>query len=129
MHIFTSSWSEYQGVGRVAICQGRPRGQPAGYKFYKPLAPSWDIIKTTNSISEYRPRYHAEILAALDPHQVLADIIKMAQGHPPVLMCFEVTPLHDNNFCHRTMAAVWLAKHTGITHSEMAEHVQPQMAL
>lgn len=128
-HIFTSSWNEYKGEGRVAICQGRPRGQPAGYKFYKPLAPSWDIIKNSENIAEYRPRYQAEILDQLDPLQVLKDLQEKAQGHTPVLMCFEVTPLHDLNFCHRTMAAEWLAEHTGITHCEMADHKQLGLAV
>lgn len=112
--IFTSSWREYSGPGRVGICQGMPRGQARGFKMYKPLAPSWDIIKNSANQSEYRPRYFGEILAHLDPEQVLADIIEKAQGHAPVLMCFEVTPLTDSNFCHRTMAGEWLHRHTGV---------------
>lgn len=118
MQIYTSSWKEYTGPGRVAICQGRPRGAPAGYKFYKPLAPSWDIIRNSANLAEYRPRYFSEILDNLDPAQVLKDIHEKAQGHTPVLMCFETNPLTDTNFCHRTMAGEWLSKHTGVLVAE-----------
>ncbi|MBM2293765.1 hypothetical protein JQX09_17690 [Sulfitobacter pseudonitzschiae] len=129
MEIFTSSWREYTGPGRVGICQGRPRGAPAGYRFYKPLAPSWDIIKNTKGIDDYRPRYFAEVLDQLDPHQVLEDIKLLANGHPPVLLCFEVTPLTQTNFCHRTMAGEWLAEKTGVTVTEWAEAKQPELAV
>lgn len=114
MQIFTSSWSEYTGPGRIGICQGRPRGAPAGYRMYKALAPSWDIIKNTNGVDDYRPRYFAEVLAHLDPNEVIRDITKLAAGSPPVLMCFERVPLTRDNFCHRSMAAEWITQHTGI---------------
>ena len=114
MQIFTSSWADYTGHGRIGICQGRPRGAPAGYRMYKALAPSWDIIKTTEGQNDYRPRYFAEVLAHLDPNKVVADLVALAAGHPPVLLCFERVPLTFTNFCHRTMAAEWLTEKTGI---------------
>jgi hypothetical protein len=85
---------------------------------YKALAPSWDIIKTSDSIEEYEPRYYAEVLDLLDPHKVLEDITKLAAGNPPVLLCFETTPLHRDNFCHRTMAGAWLRDKLGVVVEE-----------
>lgn len=116
--IYTSSWHEYRGPGRVGICAGMPRGVPAGYRMYKPLAPSWDIIKGTAGIDEYRPRYFAEILAPLDRSKVVADIALLAGDHPPVLMCFERKPLTRSNFCHRTMIAEWLNELDGVQAEE-----------
>lgn len=114
MKIYTSSWREYKGPGRIGICQGMPRGQPRGFRMYKPLAPGWDIIKNSADIDEYRPRYFKEVLALLDPHKVLEDVRQLANGAAPVLMCFEVKPLTRENFCHRTMAGEWLADKTGV---------------
>ena len=114
MRIFTSCWSGYTGPGRIGICQGRPRGAPAGYRMYKALAPTWDIIKTSAGIDDYRPRFFAEILAPLDPQQVLADLRRLAGDHPPVRLCFEKLPLTRTNFCHRTMVATWITRETGV---------------
>lgn len=112
MIIFTSSWHDYKGTGRIGICRGNPRGQPAGYRMYKALAPTWDIMNNTKNQAEYRERFFAEVLGPLDPRQVLTDIAKLANGETPFLLCFEKIPLHDNNWCHRTMVAEWLNEHT-----------------
>ena len=114
MQIFTSSWSQYTGPGRVGICSGRPRGAPAGYRMYMPLAPGWDIIRNSADQAAYRVRYFGEVLAPLDPAKVVADLIKLAGDHPPVLLCFEKAPLHDANWCHRTMIGEWLHDRLGI---------------
>ncbi len=114
MQIYTSSWSQHTGPGRVGICSGRPRGAPAGYRMYAPLAPGWDIIKTSPNQTAYRARYFGEVLANLDPQKTLDDLIKLAAGHPPVLLCFEKAPLHDGNWCHRTMIGEWLTDKLGI---------------
>lgn len=80
---------------------------------YKPLAPSWDIIKTSANQTDYRVRYFGEVLNNLDPHKVIDDVLRLANGNTPVLTCFETNPLTFENFCHRTMVAEWLNKHTG----------------
>lgn len=116
--IYTSCYSGYTGPGRIGISVGRPRGAPAGYRIYKALAPSWDILNNTNGVDDYRPRFEAEILGALDPHRVLDDLYRLADGHPPVLLCFEKLPLTRSNFCHRTMVADWLNRVTDATVTE-----------
>lgn len=112
MKIFTSSWHDYKGTGRIGICRGNPRGQPAGYRLYKALAPTWEIMNNTRNQAEYRERFFAEVLGPLDPQQVLEHIAKLANGATPFLLCFEKFPLHDNNWCHRTMVAEWLNDRT-----------------
>jgi len=50
-----SSFFDYQGPGRISIARYAPRGTPAGFRVYKPLAPGpW-----FNSVSrtEYERRY------------------------------------------------------------------------
>jgi len=114
MTIYTSSWFTFKGPGRIGISRGNPRGVAAGYRLYKPLAPTWDIIKNSANKAEYEPRYYGEVLDHLDPHQVLADLRRLAGDATPVLMCYERPPFTDENFCHRHMAGDWLAKHTGV---------------
>lgn len=113
--VFTSAWSQYTGPGRIGICTGRPRGAPAGFRMYAPLAPGWDIIRNSPSQAAYRKRYFGEILAPLDPQKTLDDLRRLAAGHPPVLLCFEKAPLHEGNWCHRTMIGEWLVFELGIT--------------
>ena len=57
--------------------------------------------------------YSAEILAPLDPHQVLDRIQRLAEGRIPVLCCFE--RVGGPGWCHRALAAAWLADSLGIT--------------
>lgn len=84
---------------------------PAGYRMYKALAPTWDILNTSESKTDYEPRFMKEILAPLNPAKVVDDLRKLAGDHPPVLLCFEVPPFTHANFCHRHMVANWLIAH------------------
>jgi acyl-coenzyme A synthetase/AMP-(fatty) acid ligase len=58
----TSAWSIYRGPGRIAVSLG-VRGAAAGYKVFRPLAPTADMLRM--SCADYLPRY-AAILAQLD---------------------------------------------------------------
>jgi hypothetical protein len=112
----TASWSTYTGPGRVGICIGSPRGQPAGYRFYRPLAPTRDMLKLPPS--RYDPMY-AVILAKLDPERVWDDLHKLATDragveHEPILMCFEKPPFkYPDNLCHRRTVARWFRAELG----------------
>ena len=101
----TASWRTYTGPGRVGICLGAPRRAPAGFRLYRALAPTRPML--TQPLAVYRPAYEA-ILARLDPHQVWTDLHELAAGAEPHMMCFEVGPWTEENFCHRHMAARWL---------------------
>ena len=100
----TASFFTYRGPGRVSIARFPPRGTPAGFKVFKPLAPgSWF---NTVDLPAYRELYFAQ-LADLDPKAVLATLNELGQGAEPVLLCWEKPPFTPTNWCHRRMVAEW----------------------
>lgn len=119
MQIYTSSWFQYRGEGRIGISRGVPRFNVGkGYRLYKKLAPTMDILKNTAGLHDYEPRFYAEVLDLLDPQEVVDDLVRLAGDHPPVLLCFEKPPFTATNFCHRHMVADWITAHTGIAVTE-----------
>jgi hypothetical protein len=109
--IKTASWFTDLPAGhtRIGISRGIPRRRAAGYRIYRKLAPgSW-----FHSVSddEYTRRFQTEILDRLDPHQVAAELVSLAGGGVPVMVCFERAG--DGQWCHRAMVADWLAEATG----------------
>jgi hypothetical protein len=106
---------------KVGISRGTPRGMTPGYKRYPKLNPgSW-----FNSVSpaEYLSLYNTEVLAPLDPQQVVNDIMKLAGDRIPVLVCYE-SPKDiqaGTKWCHRHIAAVWLEDSLGIEVREVGQ--------
>jgi hypothetical protein len=113
----TASWMTYRGEGRVGISLGSPRGQPAGYRLFRPLAPTRAMLHMPRA--EYEPLY-AEILAALDPRATWDRLHELAGGAEPVLLCFEKPPFTATNWCHRRLAAAWLERELGVQVPELA---------
>ena len=121
IQIYTASWFTKlpEGVFRISISRGAPRGTPGGWKGYRALAPgAW--FKTA-SPAEYLQRYRDEVLAPLDPAGVVADLTKLSGGAPAALLCFEhPTKIHrGEQWCHRHLAATWLEQTLGITIQEV----------
>ena len=109
----TASFFTYFGPGRISIARFAPRNMPAGFKVYKPLAPGpW-----FNSVSEqmYRELYFAQ-LADLDAAAVVGDLLHLAGGAEPVLLCYErVKDIAAGiTYCHRHMVAEWLKAELGL---------------
>ena len=67
----------------------------------------------------YRHAYFREILGTLDPVRVYAELIALAGGHEPVLLCFERPPLTRDNWCHRRMVAEWFGDQLGLDIPEL----------
>lgn len=111
MKIQTASFFNYQGPGRICIARYAPRSIPAGYRYYKPLAPRQEMLRWP--YARYRETYFNEILAALDPHEVASHVTRLADGHPAVLMCWEDLR-KPGKWCHRRMVAEWLGEALGI---------------
>jgi len=102
----TASFFAYTGPGRISIARFAPRNTPAGFRIYKPLAPGpW-----FNSVSEetYRELYFAQ-LAELDASAVVGDLLHLAAGSEPVLLCYERVKeiAAGKTYCHRHMVAEW----------------------
>lgn len=84
---------------------------PKGYNGlqYKPLAPSPDILreyKQNPDWKRYTARFNGEILAKLDPNQVVTELAALSSGRDIVLCCFE----RDRAQCHRSLVGEWLGK-------------------
>ncbi|OAN49406.1 hypothetical protein A6A04_19460 [Paramagnetospirillum marisnigri] len=102
----------------IGISRGTPRGMAKGYRQYKALAPGpWFKTATTE---EYIELYFTEILGRLDPVKVEADLMTMAGGKTPTLVCYEKPGGAD--WCHRGMVSLWLHQHLGI---EVTEYGHP----
>lgn len=123
--IVTASWytalpAEFVCVG---ISRGTPRGHPGGYRRYKPLYPgSW--FKSVSD-QEYVRLYDAEVLAALDPSQVVRDLRRISEGRPVALLCFE-RPQTTDSWCHRSLVGKWLAANLGTRVPEYGFEHLPQ---
>ena len=98
-------------VARVSISRGPPRGQ-RGYRRLMELAPGpWFA---TADEHEYIARYASQ-LAALEPVEIYRRLSELTCGAPKVaLLCFERPETRDG-WCHRALAAAWLAQALKIT--------------
>lgn len=124
MNIITSSWftklpDDHQ---RIGISRGTPRGAKAGYRMYRKLAPGpWF---SSVDVETYGRLYQTEVLDLLDPHQVAAELQALAGGRIPVLLCFERAG--TSTWCHRALAAAWLAEGLGVPVPELGYEHLPQ---
>jgi len=84
---------------------------------YKALAPDRSLLHLEQD--EYRKRFLREVLAPLNPNQVVNDLRKLAGNFEPVLLCFEKPPFTATNWCHRRMVAEWLLETLGL---DVPEH-------
>ena len=110
--IYTSSWSTVlpESCARIGISRG-VRNQPAGYRLYRALQPDpqW---RNCASNTEFKSRYFA-LLDQLCPQRVVLDLVRIADGKTPVLLCWE-PPGHPSKWCHRGLAAAWLHDELGL---------------
>jgi hypothetical protein len=114
----TSSWFTKLPPGHVGI--GISRGVPAGFEHlanYRKLAPGpW--FKSCSSPARYVERYFGDILAKLDPRQVVADLKRLAGEAEPVMVCWEHPP-PSPSWCHRALVSAWLFKTIGVAVPEV----------
>jgi hypothetical protein len=105
-----SSFFDYTGPGRISIARYAPRGTPAGFRVYKPLAPGPWFNKVSKP--EYERLYFAQ-LQLLDPVKVSDELHALADGVEPVLLCWErkADIAAGKAWCHRQMVGTWLRQH------------------
>ncbi|CFX24458.1 conserved protein of unknown function [Candidatus Filomicrobium marinum] len=122
--ILTSSWftplpADHLHIG---ISRGVPRGMKAGYKRYLKLNPGpW--FNSCRTPKEYFDRYYGEILKPLDSARTVEEILQLADGKIPVLVCFEsIKP--ESGWCDRALVSTWLHDELGMEVCEFGhEHL------
>jgi len=120
--IVTSSWftplpDEYAPIG---ISRGVPRGR-SGYRTYRRLAPGAWFNST--STEEFTRRYREEILDVLDAERVVENLLELADGKTPALLCWE-RPEQAGKWCHRALVSVWLCEKLGLQVPEYGQEEQ-----
>lgn len=112
MKLVTSCWYKElpDGYCRIGISRGVPRGQPAGYKMYRKLQPgTWF---SSAPVEQYVRLYREEVLDRLDPQATVDELLRLADGKMPALLCFEMPS--DARWCHRGMVSMWLKETLGL---------------
>src|SRR5689334_14060458 len=106
--IFTSSWAtkiDETAYCRIGISRSTPRGQK-GFRRYPKLNPGpW--FRSIPDERAWAKRYREEILAPLDAKATFDELLAMADGRSPVLLCWE-PPQPGDDYCHRGLVAAWL---------------------
>ena len=130
-NIWTGCWSGIDalppGLRAVGISVGRPRWLAGrGLLHYAPLAPTRAMLAMDRE--QYEPRYE-RILARLDPVEVHDDLMRLADGDEPVLMCYERPPLTADNWCHRQYVARWFRDQLGLLVAEWRPPQQPSLGI
>jgi hypothetical protein len=109
--LVTSSWFTElpEGFCRIGISRGTPRGQ-SGFRMYRKLQPGPGTLKLPDRA--FTERYVREVLQPLDPHQVVDELMEIADGTKVALLCFE-HPRSDA-WCHRGILSAWLQRTIGL---------------
>jgi hypothetical protein len=119
--IYTSSWQtkiDETKYCRIGISRSTPRGQK-GFRRYPKLNPGpW--FRSIPDEREWAKRYEGEILAPLDPQTTVDELMTMADGRVPVLLCWE-PPEPGDDYCHRGLVAAWLARALKMTVCELGQ--------
>lgn len=115
--IVTASWFTElpETHAPIGISRGVPRGR-SGYRRYTALQPGpWFSSASTE---EFTKLYNEEILGVLDPERVFNDLLEMANGGNPALLCWEPSE-PGPTWCHRSLVSVWLWERVGLEVPEL----------
>jgi hypothetical protein len=118
--LVTSSWSTQLPVAdlfspapetyaRIGISRGVPRNQ-RGFRIYRALQPPQGSLKLPPQA--FTRTYVREVLGRLDARQVLDELLALADGAIPALLCFE-SPVGDD-WCHRSLVSAWFEVEIGL---------------
>lgn len=112
MNIYTSYFAKYTSEKPNLVPISIARSAPTGYTgyVYRAFAPTAEILanwKVNHDEAAYIEAYQRNVLDKLDPQKVLKELHQRSVGKDIVLLCWE----SSEKFCHRHLAAEWLAKH------------------
>lgn len=120
--IYAACFYHTQAPGRISIARRAPKGM-TDLPSFPQLAPGpWF---SSVSEAEYRRRYDAEILAKLDPVDVMLALQLLVYPHDPVLLCWEKL-VKPGEFCHRQIVQEWFLDKLGLVIPELKKGQQPE---
>ena len=79
------------------------------------------MTKPTIVTSSWYTQLPTEVLGRLDAHQVVDELLNMAGGRIPALLCFEHT--HGPAWCHRAIVSAWFHQALGLEAPELGREV------
>ena len=85
----------------INISVQHPKFVSGFYPDYFPLAPRQEMLRMGEATYNF---HFNKILSALDPHKVVADLVRIANGKTPCICCYE----KPGDPCHRHTVAEWL---------------------
>jgi hypothetical protein len=62
---------------------------------------------------EFVKLYTDEILAPLDPHRVVNELVELALGRVPALLCYEASA-PGPDWCHWSLVSLWFHQKLGV---------------
>jgi hypothetical protein len=110
--IVTSCWHTKlpADYAPIAICRGTPNWR-SGYRRYIPLNPLRRGFHASREV--FTRIYTEEVLGILEPERVVKDLLDLADGRIPALLCWE-PPEPGPRWCHRSLVSVWLWERLGL---------------
>lgn len=117
MKVYTSYFArasalQKAGIVPIGIALSPPKYFWGGSIAY--IAPKGWMLKLPPE--EYSRKYHAEVLAHINPKAFLRELENLGHGKDVALLCYE----RPDDFCHRQLVAKWLKKGAGISVDEWA---------
>jgi hypothetical protein len=111
--IKTSCWFTKlpEGHCRIGISRGLPRGQKRYHRYTKLNPGAW-----FHSVDpkQYKTLYYQEVLKPLCAQRVVDELVEIADGEVPVLLCWQKAVLPSSALCHRGLVSAWLDERLGL---------------
>jgi hypothetical protein len=106
-------WQRQKFPGAISISRYPDRRSGFNGPEFPPLMPSVQLLKAYKDgdidWAEYRRRYQQQ-LDCLNAIAVETALIEMADGHEPILLCYESAKTLDTQPCHRRLVAEWFER-------------------
>lgn len=107
--IFTSNYARHgTDPNAVAISVAMPHWYKG--KVYRPLAPSWEIVRDVKSGKITDARYDIMYMDLIKHRKLNAFKVVEVLGENAIILCYEAPGEH----CHRRLVAEWIKQETGI---------------
>lgn len=117
MRIFTSYFGNYRKleaahIKMICVALGKPKYYNAPQLIQ--VAPRRYMLNDKWTEEEYTNMYLNDVLANVNPQQLLRTLQQLSDGKDIALCCYE----KPEDFCHRHILAKWLTEKTGVQITE-----------